>query len=132
MSVKVSKNKKQNFIIEIKNTNNNKAIVPPPKIEHQDIRSGLVLDIKFNGSWIDIYIRDVLNMHNDVEQYELDYEFAYVCGKNSHTYEHMFHEELKNGLSDITHHLFKERFYNSLENLAIEYYQKGWIISTEN
>ena len=63
MSVKVSKNKKQNFIIEIKNTN---AIVPPPKIEHQDIRSGLVLDIK------------------------------------------------------------------SLENLAIEYYQKGWIISTEN
>ena len=129
MSVQVLKNKKK-FIIEIKNTN---AIVSPPKIEHQDIRAGLVLDIKFNGTWIDLYIRDILNGINDADDDDdWSYEFAYVCGKNSHTYEYMFHEELKNGLSDITHPLFKERFNDSLENLAIEYYQKGWIINTEN
>ena len=103
-------------------------------VEHQDIRAGLVLDIKFNGSVIDEYIREFLNGINDADDDDdWSYEFAYVSEfKTEGTYEFMFHIDLKSKLLDITHPIFMEHFKDSLKNLAVEYYQKGWIINTEN
>ena len=100
------------------------------KIEHQDIRSGLVLDIKFNGSWINDFIEEALKSEYNLNEFE--FEFAIHTKDHTISCELMFHEELKNNMGGITDPRFPERFADTICDLATEYYQKGWIISTEN
>jgi hypothetical protein len=95
--------------------------------QSKDIRCGMFLGLSINRSNvsedIDSIVKNYLEYTDgDFENYQ-DIEFV------NHNQEDMFYEELKyDMLSALDKFNFtRERYYETLENLVIEYIQKNWI-----